>query len=191
MTATRRAAEKLEGVVVVRAKEDGGNPPVPRRLFASLSSLHTADLPLLLGSQLSWRSCWIKSDEWKQTYKQELIMDLSDLDSVRVEYTVQHPSMGRSSPHRLEHSAASWPAEIWAEIQEEEEDRQRAATMAMLRVAEELDGVVVVRAEEDGGNPPFPRWLFVSPSLLHIHRCSLHRCHRCTLLIFLFFLDFN
>ncbi|KAK1552469.1 hypothetical protein Q3G72_017608 [Acer saccharum] len=53
--------------------------------------------------------------QWKQTYKQELIMDLSDLDSVRVEYTVQHPSMGRSSPHRLEHSAASWPAEIWGE----------------------------------------------------------------------------
>ncbi|KAK1554791.1 hypothetical protein Q3G72_017414 [Acer saccharum] len=38
---------------------------------------------------------------------------ISGRNSVRVEYTVQHPGMGRSSPHRPEHFATSWPAEIW------------------------------------------------------------------------------
>ena len=38
-------------------------------------------------------------------------------------------------------------------------------------VVEELEGVVVVRVEVDGGNPLVPRQLFLSPSSQHIRRC--------------------
>ena len=47
----------------------------------------------------------------------------------------------------------------------------REATMATQRAAEEREGVVVVRTEEDCGNPPVPRRFFASPSSLHIRRC--------------------
>ncbi|TXG73722.1 hypothetical protein EZV62_002301 [Acer yangbiense] len=95
-TVMRRAIEELEGAVVVRAEEDGRNPPVPWRLFASPSSLHIRRRRHLrrLGSQLkpSRRS---NAASWKRVIEYKFDDD-NGCNKVKITTTIRIRNLANS-----------------------------------------------------------------------------------------------